>query len=296
MLEEYRQREEERREQIARNDKRSDPPPKTTGSKLVLHSKEKEDHSTGNSVPHERKLLQTQITDDEPGKQSPRYGKRKTSYIDSWIQSQQSRISSLASAIKEEDSDDNSRVNKGTGDQLTKFGPKDSLSFLSWGRGDDLEQEADESPVDNIVHTRSHSSNEIMGIVESRESPKRSSKASNGAVHESGVTKVTSPRDGRTSYDPDDMRARSLFVQKEAYSRAHQRDNGSMPPFSPKSPIELRNFEGKYKSNNVPSSRSQSERTSPQLQRSFESAKSNSVGNSPRWVLVASYLHTYFII
>ena len=80
-----------------------------------------------------------------------------------------------------------------------KFAPKDPLSCLSWGGRVDTEQEANGSPVDIIVNSHSDWSSEIMGVVESRESPKRSCKSSNGAEGESGVTKVMLPRDVRTS-------------------------------------------------------------------------------------------------
>ena len=293
MLEEYRQREEERREHFARNEKRPEPPTKTSERKLSQQSNEKDDQSAGSVVPQDRKLPQDRIVEEEQGKQSPRNGgKRKTSYIDSWIQSQQLRISSLASAIKEEDSDDNPQQTRSSFGQQGNFVPKESL-VAHRGR-DDSRQDTSSIPVSQTVHIRSYSGDEIMGIANTKEPPKISRKVSDGTQQETGNTKVTSPRDDQTVYSPEYIRMRSLSLQQKAYSRTQKSDGGPKSPVKPNSSAERKgNYIGS-KAASIPSSRSQSERTSPQLQRSFGTGKSSSVGNSPRYGVMFLYF-IYFI-
>ena len=280
MLEEYRQREEERREQLARNEKRSELPPKTAERKWAQTSSEN-DESTGNAASQERRLQQDRSVDEDQGKQSPRYGKRKGSYIDSWVQSQHNRISNLVSAIKEEDSDDNCRADENSSRQRTKSMPPDSVAFLSWGRSDESGQDIDDKPTGNIVHTRSHSGEEIMGIAKAKELPRFTSKFADGPQRQTVKSKVISPRDNGSGYNPENIRARSLYLQQETYTRGKVNNSAVKSPLSPNSSMELESG-GENRFRPVTSPRSQSERTSPQLQKSFESAKSISVGNSPR--------------
>ena len=283
MLEEYRQREEERRENFARNEKRSEPPTNTSERKWSQQSNES-DQNAGSVVTQDRKPLQDRIVDEEQVKQSPRHGKRKSSYIDSWIQSQQLRISSLASAIKEEDSDDNFQQARSSFDQQANFVPKDSP--VAWNRRDDFGQDISDIPVSEIVHTRSYSGDKTMGISNTKEPPKISIKGSNGTQRETGNTKVTSPRESGPVYSPEYIRMRSLSLQQKAYSRTQKNVDGPKSPVKPNSSAERKNNGNRSNAANIPSSRSQSERTSPQLQRSFEFGKSHSVGNSPRYAVV----------
>lgn len=285
MLEEYRQREEERREQSARNEKRSELPMKPSEGKWMREANDASRKSGVDNASQERKSSQDRIVDDEQGKQSPRYGKRKSSYIDSWLQSQQNRISTLVSAIKEEDSDDNQRKNDNTERQRTTSMPPDSVAFLGRRRSDDSGHECDEKRTSRIAHSRSHSGEEIMGIAKPKETRKFSGRYIDTSEEDATKTgKITSPRNSTLGYNPEDMRARSLFLQQETYSRTREKNGGVKSPRSFQSPnSSIEADDRRCKPTEVVSQRCQSERTSPQLQRSFDASKSCSVGNSPRY-------------
>eukprot|EP00794_Sanderia_malayensis_P019382 gene19382-21306_t len=110
----------------------------------------------------------------------------QSSYIDSWLQSQQNRISSLVSAIKEDPDtaeEDNAPAGNRIQEQKTieikiqelrdrsSSMPQDSSSaFLSWGRRSDDSSsfDGDDSASSRgipIQHTRSASGEEILGVV-----------------------------------------------------------------------------------------------------------------------------------
>ena len=277
-LEAIKQRKEE--ERLARGENRSEQLLKAKERKWSQQSSE---HSENNeSTSFELKPPHDRTSNEDQGRQSPRHPKRKSSYIDSWIKSQHNRISSLASAIKEEDSD-NPQQTKSSSEQQSNFVPADSLGFLSWGRRDDYLQPTNDRSVTGVSHSRSHSGDGVMGIVKSKELLGTPANRFPDETRRDPVNvKVTSPREKGPGYSPDDIRARSYSLQKETYSRSRHIDRSSRSPLPLNSSVELEDFEGRPRPTIGSNPRSQSERTSPQLQRSFESAKSFSVGNSPR--------------
>ena len=305
MLEEYRQREEVRREQLARGERKTihenrsglrsksaeyNRQQRSSESESVSCSFEKDVDIRG---PIEHRAKQDRHVEEDYGRQSPRYGKRKGSYIDSWLQSQQNRISTLVSAIKEEDSDESGTTNQenaSNGRLRTKSMPPDSVAFLSWGRNDDNSQEA--KPTRDFVHTRSHSGEEIMGIAKPKDS-RASGKVVDVVQRETARSRSTSPRNGSSGYNPEDIRARSLYLQQETYSRTRPRDDRVKSPQGVQSPNASREFENNGIQGGISSPRSQSEKASPRFQRSFDSAKSFSVGSSPRYM---SQLYCLFFL
>ena len=238
------------------------------------------DDAAGDFLANQTKSLSEKANEEniEASSQSPRFvGKRKSSYIDSWLQSQQSRISTLVSAIKEEDSDDNDealRRNDSLTRTRTKSVPPDSSLFLSWGRSDESSCDEDNN-TNRVVHTRSHSGEEVMGIAKPRDPPRLSNVRSFNNRYNSPND---SPR-GQRGYEH--ARVRAPRVTSYHDSRENYRSDRSV--VNVRSAVGAdREDDRKVRPTEVAGPRSQSERTSPQPSHAFGNKKSASVGGSPK--------------
>ena len=287
MLEQYKQRGQELREQIA--ERRSEAPQKPPAKKPLTRDFITDANSGRNSCDDEversysqRKPYMEKLGDtrDDVGHQSPKYGKRKGSYIDSWLQSQQSRISTLVSAIKEEDADNDTKMSDNSRER-TNSAPQNMSFVSSPARNDSLNEDLEIQP----SHRRSRSGEEIMGIPKNSNYPRYPEvKRQTPRDSPRNRSRAESPKHS-DGYSPDDMRQRSLSIQKESYSKLSRAGSiGKQSNRSSRSisPTGAGNGNGNFRPISVSSPRSQSETASPRLQHSFDSPRSVSLGNSPR--------------
>eukprot|EP00795_Rhopilema_esculentum_P003704 gene3704-14977_t len=287
MLEQYKQRGQELREQIA--ERRSEAPQRPPARKPPTRDFITDVGSGRNSCDDEversysqRKPYMEKLGDtrDDVGRQSPKYGKRKGSYIDSWLQSQQSRISTLVSAIREEDTDNDTKMSDNSRER-TNSAPQDISFVSSSARNDGLNEDLEIQP----SHRRSRSGEEIMGLPKNSNYPRYSEvKRQTPRDSPRNRSRAESPKHS-DGYSPDDMRQRSLSIQKESYSKLSRAGSiGKQSNRSSRSisPTGTANGNGNFRPISVSSPRSQSGTASPHLQHSFDSPRSVSLGNSPR--------------